>query len=473
MRRPRTRREFLGAAARGLAVLPAARLLSGIDVASAARRLGPAPWPVFPDAARGWRGESSVAAALRAGQRALTDAVPPPAPAPVPLAERFADLSRHFVFEYYPWYAADPYRHWEQWDRVPPDDIAARYVPRLGAYDSRSKDVLERHAAWIADSRAGAVNLSWWGPGSFEDAMVPLVMDVMRDHGLKVAFHVEPYADDHARHFADDILYLLREYGEKRRFDALLVLRDADGTEGPVFKGFRTILPERVVDCHGVTRQVPDFADDDTWSRQTNALRRALRQDFDHVTLLADSLDFDRTEAAGFDGIAIYDNFVEPSSYAAHAAGASERGLVFSFNVNPGYDSIEPRSIEPGSCYAPAPFAPPTPDVQWDVAGDRERAAQASAARIGESLEATVRVQGDPTLSNGHRGFFLAYVNSWNEWHEGHAFEPMQDGAALTAQEWVFGYHNPLDGGYRVAALKTALAPLLSHKPQPAAVGMA
>jgi hypothetical protein len=141
------------------------------------------------------------------------------------------------------------FRHWDQADRVPPLDLASNSVPRLGAYDSRSAAVLEQHARWMAEAGAGAISLSWWGPGSYEDDGVNLVMDVMRDHGLKVTFHMEPYRSDRGERWSSDIQYLLREYGEKRRWDALLILRDADGSEGPLFKGFGTILPERVRDC--------------------------------------------------------------------------------------------------------------------------------------------------------------------------------------------------------------------------------
>ena len=45
---------------------------------------------------------------------------------------------------------------------------------------------------------------------------MPLLMDVMHDHGLKVTFHLEPYADTRAQSYADDVLYLIREYGDKR-----------------------------------------------------------------------------------------------------------------------------------------------------------------------------------------------------------------------------------------------------------------
>lgn len=377
-------------------------------------------------------------------------------PAPRPLARRFPDLRRHFIFEYYPWYGGPPdYDHWDFWNRRPPEDLASPYVPRLGAYDVRDRRVLEQHARWIADAGVGAVALSWWGRRSWQDATVPLIMDVFHAHDLKVTFAMEPYRDDRGRVFASDVLYLLQEYGEKRRWDAFLMLRNADGHEGPVFKGFRCIVEPTATDCHGVTHPVADYTPDAVWRAQTDSLRDTLRGDFHHLTLLADSLEFRRTPASGFDGIGIYDNFIPPTDYARYAAGAAAHGLLFSFNVNPGFDSIEPRFLP--DCYAPQKFAPPTEGLDWASASGRQRAAARSAQRIVESFQATLAVQTDPDLTNARRGVFLVYINSFNEWHEGHAFEPMKDAADLTPQERALGYHNPDRGDYRLATLRGLL----------------
>jgi hypothetical protein len=382
-----------------------------------------------------------------------------------PLASQFPDLPRRFVFEYYPWYALDPVRHWDQWDRIPPVDIASPYVPRLGAYDSRSPAVVEQHARWIVESGAGAVNLSWWGRDSFQDRATPLVMDVMRDHGLKVAFHLEPYAQDHGRRFADDVLYLLREFGEKRSWDALLLLGASGGAVAPVFKGFRMILPAVTTDCHGITRPVNDYTADTDWVRQLDSLRDQLRSEFPTALFLADTVNVTRARDAGFDGIAVYDHYIRPEAYALHAIEASALGLLFSFNVNPGFDSISPRSIEPDSCYSPLPFEPVAePPIAWERAEERERAAALSTGRIGDSLDATIAAQTDASLSNARRGFFLVYLNSFNEWHEGHAFEPMLDAAALTAEQRALGYHNPAHGDYRLATLRARLAAVLAGR---------
>ncbi len=55
---------------------------------------------------------------------------------------------------------------------------------------------------------------------------------------------------------------------------------------------------------------------------------------------------------------------------------------------------------------------------------------------------------------------FLVYINSFNEWHEGTAFEPMKDYRALSPAERET-YHNPLDGDYRLNVLSELLKPLL------------
>jgi hypothetical protein len=383
-----------------------------------------------------------VGAAAQAAPPALGD-----------LRRLYRDLGRHFVFEYYPWYGGPPaYEHWDYLERRPPLDLSTRYMPKLGAYDVRSVAVLEQHARWIREAGVGAVALSWWGQKSWEDRAVPLILDVLRAHDLKATFALEPYADDRARNYASDILHLPREYGEKRHWDTFLLLRNADGRLGPVFKSFRSVLPETSTDCLGETHPVSDFTPDSSWRRQTDSVRETLRADFDHVTLLADSLEFVRTPASGFDGIGIYDNFIPPEHYSGYAEGASRAGLLFSFNVNPGYDQIEPRQTS-DPCSAPREFAPPTPGLDFGTAAGRERAALASAGRIRASWQETLAVQLDPDLANARRGFLLVYVNSFNEWHEGHAFEPMKDAVELPAEERALGYRNPERGDYRLRAL--------------------
>jgi hypothetical protein len=321
--------------------------------------------------------------------------------------------------------------------------------------------VLEQHARWIHDLGAGAINVSWWGKDSDTDQVIPTLMDVMKAHDIHVTFHLEPYTDRHAQNYAADIDYLVTEYGEKRGWDCFLVLQHADNTRGPVFKSFRSILLPDATDCHGVKTPVPDYTADAVWRQQTDRVRASLAGRFSRVTLLADSLEMGRTRAAGFDGIAIYDNFVSPETWSKWAYEASAAGLVFSFNINPGVDDLPLRNVAASSCYTAPRFEPGGKKYDWTRASNREAAARASVRRIDQSLQSTIALQSDADLGNVRRGFFLTYINSFNEWHEGHQFEPMKDRAELSAAELAVGYHNPADGLYRWKALSALLAPAL------------
>ena len=424
----------------------------------------------FPVPEEGWHGDSSVGAIVRRDQTFPRDRRdrrrPPDTPAqPQPSdLQRFAarlavfrDLRRHFIFEYYPWYQTVPWRHWNEGARNPPIDIAAFAVPAIGPYDSRDAKAIEQHARWINEAGVGAINLSWWGKGSQEDRAVPLIMDVMRAHDIHVAFHLEPYADDRSTRLADDILYLLREYGEKRHWDAFLLLEDAHGVARPVFKSFRTIITRTVTDCRGRVFPVPDFTDDAIWHRQLDSVRSVLSADLQPI-VLADSLDVLRTAASGFDGMAIYDPVYPPSRWTGDAANFSSAQLLFSFNVNPGFDRY-PERPPFGECFSPSRFDPPIEATGWDAAA-RQEAFNASRGRILDSLRTTLTVQLDPALVNTSRGFFAAYINSFNEWHEGTAFEPTASLADLSPAQRAIGYHNPENGPWRLQLLQDVLTEL-------------
>ena len=63
-------------------------------------------------------------------------------------------------------------------------------------------------------------------------------------------------------------------------------------------------------------------------------------------------------------------------------------------------------------------------------------------------------------LGNVDAGFFLVYLTSFNEWHEGHQFEPMKDLAMLTSEEQALGYHNAEDGQGRLTAITDLISRL-------------
>jgi len=307
----------------------------------------------------------------------------------------------------------------------------------------------------MRDAGIAAVNLSWWGPGTYEDAAVPLVMDVMRAFDIKVTFHLEPY-DNRALRLADDVKYLLREYGERRRWDTFLLLEWADGrAPAPVLKLFASILPPTSTDCLGVTRAVPGYVPDAVWRAQTARLRREVAVDFERFTILADSLDVGRTLAGGFDGGTSADPYLNPERWEEIAGWFAAAGLPFTFAVNGGFDGVHPRTIPDDPCYVPSRLDPPV-DVDWGSDASRAAAHEASAARIARSLEESLRLQAGIRSANHARGFLLAYVNSFNEWHEGTQFEPVVPLRDLSPAQRA-RYHNAEVGTYRLEALRALM----------------
>ena len=140
--------------------------------------------------------------------------------------------------------------------------------------------------------------------------------------------------------------------------------------------------------------------------------------------------------------MAVYDNFVEPDTWPVHARNFTGADLLFSFNINAGFDGLVERHVEPDSGYRPPDFDPGRVVYDWTRAEDRDTAQRAGGTRILQSLGQTVALQTDARFVNSRRGFFLTYINSFNEWHEGTQFEPMKDRAALTREEQAIGYHN-------------------------------
>ena len=254
--------------------------------------------------------------------------------------------------------------------------------------------------------------------------------------------------------------YLLDRYGARRGWDCFFLDERADGTQGPVFKLFSTTLPERRRDCHGVWRQVTSHVPDGEWRRQTERLREAVRADFTQVTLLSNTSDTARAAASGFDGISIYNPRASLARWLDHAQRASRDGLLFCLPINPGWDEIERRVVPPQSCYRPRSFVPATRELEWSRAADRERARELAERRTETTLQLNLILQMHPWFGNADRGFFLAYITSFNEWHEGTQYEPMRDYADLTPAERAVGYHNPVNGSYRLRRLADLLGRL-------------
>jgi hypothetical protein len=161
--------------------------------------------------------------------------------------------------------------------------------------------------------------------------------------------------------------------------------------------------------------------------------------------------------------MAIYDSYVRPSTWEAAASDFGGNDLLYSFAINCGFDGfrpIVPRHV----CDIPLPFEPPVASLNWAEPGSRVRAQIASTARVRESFARTLVLQADAGRFNARQGFFLAYVNTFNEWHEGTTFEPARDRRDLLPEEAAYGYHNPENGAWRMELLQSLLRPLTADR---------
>ncbi|HVM07461.1 MAG TPA: hypothetical protein VM345_03275 [Acidimicrobiales bacterium] len=224
---------------------------------------------------------------------------------------------------YYPWYDnptdGDQWRHWDDPNgEAEPGAfaagaglIAADYFPARGLYSNRNRAVVDAQMAEIARAGVGTVVVSWWGRRSYEDRVLPLVVDSARRAGLAPAIHLEPYLDGtHVPEVAlTDVEYLAGTFGISEVW--------IYASDGPAADRWRT-----------VTDSFPGVR---FWghSGPGNAA----------TTFPA------YAARAGFDGIYTYDaTRYSPETFGRICAAARARGLLCSPSVVPGYDD---RTIRP------------------------------------------------------------------------------------------------------------------------------
>ncbi|MFI9615747.1 ThuA domain-containing protein [Streptomyces sp. NPDC052023] len=268
---------------------------------------------------------------------------------------------------YYPWYGSPAvnggWRHWQQGGRTPPDDVGADFYPALGPYDSADHEgAVAQHMEWVARSGAGVIVYSWWGRDSYEDRLVRGVLDAAQEHGIQVAWHLEPYAGRTASSTVADIGYINRTYGSHPAFH-----RSPEHGGRSVFYVFQSL----------------DITD---WT--------PLDQVTDTSIVLAQTTD--TTKIAHFSGMYTYDGIAGATAPGWKQAGdyARANGLIWAPSVAPGY--IDDRAV-PGN-------STPTVERANGAAYDRQWTNALDPA-----------IGGSPSWVS---------VTSFNEWHEGSSIEP-------------------------------------------------
>ncbi|WP_406315867.1 discoidin domain-containing protein [Streptosporangium sp. NBC_01639] len=313
---------------------------------------------------RNWRSAAAVTALL------LTAGLTAPG-TQAALAAGAAVAEEHTASDvhlfYYPWYGSPAvsggYRHWQQGGHTPPGDVGADLYPALGPYDSGDfAGAVTQHMRWIQRSGAGTIVFSWWGRDSYEDRLAAGVLDAAARFGIKVAWHLEPYAGRTAASTVADIAYINSRYGSSPAF-----YRDAEHGDRGAFYVFESL---RIAD----------------WS--------ALDQVRAHSIVLAQTTD--TSKVAHFGGMYTYDAIAGATAPGWKQASdfCRANGLVWAPSVGPGY--VDDRAVPGNTTPTLSRDNGATYDLEW-----RNALAPATG--------------GSPSWVS---------VTSFNEWHEGSVIEP-------------------------------------------------
>jgi len=145
---------------------------------------------------------------------------------------------------YYPWYANRKhdgrYLHWNhkyiphwspeiaklypQGAHKPPDDVGANFYPALGAYSSRSEEVIRDHMQQLSFAGVGVVVVSYYPPGMGDDngddwqTIFPKLLKAAHTYKIKVTFHIEPYKDRSELTVKNDIEHIVDTYSKHPAF---------------------------------------------------------------------------------------------------------------------------------------------------------------------------------------------------------------------------------------------------------------
>jgi hypothetical protein len=200
---------------------------------------------------------------------------------------------------YYPWYST-PVRdgRWAHWyvERDGTPVLSTPYYPTRGLYSSSNAKIVAAHMREIRAAGIGTVVVSWWGTGSPEADRLPLVTQAARQHGLRVAVHLEPYGGRTPASTADDIA---------------------------------TLQQTGVTDFYVYDAERDPAAD---WAEALAGVDGV--RVFGHTTLVG------RAKASGFDGLYTYDVVTwTGSTFRRLCTQARRAGLLCAPSVGPGFDA--------------------------------------------------------------------------------------------------------------------------------------
>jgi glycoprotein endo-alpha-1,2-mannosidase len=312
---------------------------------------------------------------------------PPPAtPTPAPRREVTDHEGPYTAAFYYPWWGPD--RHW-----------ADGYVntPTLGEYDCRDEAVVAQHVGWAEEYGIDSLYCSWWGPDSWEDGTVREYLLPHAEAGtIDVAILYETTGRLEVSGGTVDLSVDANRTRLAEDFASLADVFDSSGyatVEGrvPVFLYLTRILEGDVAGAIAEARDAVDhdlflIGDQVYWGGPGGGQTQQVLEAVDAVT--AYNM---HTSVPGID-----EGFVSDAidQYEAWEAALADRSVAFVPDVLPGFDDTAVR-----------------PEADHPVI-------ERSPERFREFVEGV-----DP-LRDDDLG--MAFVTSFNEWHEDTQIEPAE-----------------------------------------------
>jgi len=304
---------------------------------------------------------------------------------------------------YYPWYKNEKvdgkYEHWNHellphWSdktrsrkrqHKPPGDIGANFYPELGPYSSADPEVIKKHMKQISEAGVGVVCVSWYPPQHEKssetpvDSLIPKYLDAAVMYGVKIALHIEPFADRSGKTLKEVLQYAIAKYGNHPAFYRTL------------HKG--KLLPlVYVYDSYQIDAKV--------WAQALKPNGSVTIRGTDHdavvIALMVEKTHMDHIVASGFDGFYTYfasNGFAYActwKNWPVIAKLAKEHGLIFIPSIGPGYIDTEVRP--------------------WNTKNTKRRI---RGRYYKEAFKSALYVKPE----------FLS-ITSYNEWHEGTQIEP-------------------------------------------------
>jgi glycosyl hydrolase family 99 len=298
-----------------------------------------------------------------------------------------SDPSYKVAAFYYPWYGNPEtdgkWIHWSQNNHLPPEDIGADYYPALGAYSSNDPAVVAQHMEWLRQAGVGVIITSWWGQGSREDQVVPLLLQTAERYGVKVAFHIEPYDGRTAESLVSDIQYLYETYGDSPAFFRSDATSRYSANPGPKGMFFVWRIGTKGAEGEGVEAEY--------WQQATDTLH-ALPEG---ALIIANTTNSSWIDGGHFDGLYNY--------------------ATLHLKESDGFDWA--RSLPPDSLFVPSVIP----------GFSAKRVGYAETTYVPRENGSTYNAQWTSALGTGVEPA-LVTITSFNEWHEGSNLEPPKFG---------------------------------------------